>query len=175
MSVGLLTSREAVLSAMREFDALGREGFLSKYGFGPAKSFFVEHEGRFYDSKALVGAAVGFEHPERGPLKNTEFSGGDGTVRPKLQELGFRVVSYVDREPGELRAWWVNQGTTFDAEHAGGYVWAPQRGEGGRTVAHHQNVAQLRPGDLVLHYAKGLVRALSVVRAVTRTPSRSTL
>ena len=55
MSLALLTSPEAVLEAMREFDELGREGFLAKYGYGPAKAFFVEQDGHLYDSKALAG------------------------------------------------------------------------------------------------------------------------
>jgi MoxR-like ATPase len=170
MSLVLLASREAVLQAISEFDELGREGFLSKYGYGPARGYFLEHEGRFYDSKAIVGAAVGFEHPERGPLKRTEFSGGEDTVRPKLQELGFDVVSYASREGHSRRLWWVNQGATFDAERAGGYVWAPQRSQAGRLVGHHQNVAQLATGDLIFHYAKGLVRAISVVRSAREEP-----
>ena len=69
MALGLLTSRDAVLAAINEFDQLGREAVLRKYGFGPAKAFFVEQGGRLYDSKALAGTAVGFQHPERGPLR----------------------------------------------------------------------------------------------------------
>lgn len=51
-----LTSRDAVLQAMVEFDRLGRTDFISKYGFRPARSYFVIHDGRSYDSKAIVGA-----------------------------------------------------------------------------------------------------------------------
>jgi MoxR-like ATPase len=172
MSLAMLTSPEAVLAAIREFDEVGRDAFLRKYGFGPSKSFFLEHDGRFYDSKALAGAAVGFEHPDRGPLTSAEFSGGEATVKPKMEELGFQIVSAVDRPEGESRMWWVNQGTTFDAEHAGGYVWAPQVGEGGRLVAHHRNVALLRPGDLIFHYARGLVRAVGRVEGAAREEQR---
>src|SRR5689334_13134103 len=91
MSLALLTSRDAVLAAMREFDELGREGFLAKYGYGRANAYFVEQDGHLYDSKALAGVAVGIEHPERGPLRANEFSGGD-TVKAKFGELGFRVI-----------------------------------------------------------------------------------
>ena len=34
MPISALTSREAVLAALDEFDHLGREAFLRKYGFG---------------------------------------------------------------------------------------------------------------------------------------------
>jgi hypothetical protein len=44
-----LTDSKAVLSALHEFDTIGRDAFLAKYGFGPAKSYFVEYDGRRYD------------------------------------------------------------------------------------------------------------------------------
>jgi hypothetical protein len=37
MSVGLLTSRDAVLAATREFDALGRDAFLFEIRFWPGE------------------------------------------------------------------------------------------------------------------------------------------
>ena len=98
-----LTSRDAVLAAMREFDALGRDAFLATYGFGPAQAYLVRHEGREYDSKAIVGVAFGFQFPERGPLKAAEFSGGEASVRRVLQRLGFEVTT---SEPiGPRLAW----------------------------------------------------------------------
>jgi putative restriction endonuclease len=47
------------------------------------------NESRQYDSKAIAGAAYGFQYPDRGPLLNTEFSGGEKTVRTRLEQLGF--------------------------------------------------------------------------------------
>ena len=89
-----LTSRDAVISAITEFDELGREGFLEKYGFGPVRRYFLEHNSRHYDSKAIVGAAYGSQHPKRGPLKNSEFGGGRSTVQRKLEELGFSLFVF---------------------------------------------------------------------------------
>lgn len=60
------------------------------------------------------------------------------------------------------RTWWVNQGDTYDHEREGGYIWAPQRGAGGRVIAHHVAAAEVGPGDLVVHYARGLVRAVGI-------------
>jgi 5-methylcytosine-specific restriction protein A len=48
-------TRESVLIAMREFDDLGRDRFLERYGFGPAREYFVVEAGQRYASKALVG------------------------------------------------------------------------------------------------------------------------
>jgi hypothetical protein len=44
------------------------------------------------DSKAVVGAAYGYQFPEEGPLTPGNFSGGEATVVSKLQNLGFEVV-----------------------------------------------------------------------------------
>lgn len=45
---------ESVLKTVAEHDVLGREAFLSKYGFGEARSYVLVHEGREYDSKAIA-------------------------------------------------------------------------------------------------------------------------
>jgi hypothetical protein len=58
-----LTSREAVLAANQEFDAVERDAFLVNYGYGPAVEYSVRHNGRLYDSKAPLGAAVGYQPP----------------------------------------------------------------------------------------------------------------
>lgn len=63
------------------------------------------------------------------------------------------------------RFWWVNQGHTYGAERDGGYLWAPLADRGGRTHGHHAAMAELRPGDWVLHYANKAVRAVSTVTA----------
>jgi putative restriction endonuclease len=65
---------------------------LQKYGFGEAKEYFLLRNGRRYDSKAIVGAAHGFDFPKQGPLRPSDFSGGERTVQRKLQELGFEIV-----------------------------------------------------------------------------------
>jgi hypothetical protein len=87
-----LSSRAAVLQAIAECDRLGRDAFLEKYGYGPARRYFLEHKSRRYDSKAIVGVAFGFQFPDEGPLANTQFSGGASTVQRKLEELGFSVA-----------------------------------------------------------------------------------
>jgi 5-methylcytosine-specific restriction protein B len=92
MSLTDLTESTAVLKAIAEADVLGRQGFLDKYGFRPSREYFLQHNGSLYDSKAIVGAAYGYQHPAEGPLKPSDFSGGESTVRRKLEELGFSVV-----------------------------------------------------------------------------------
>ncbi|MFC2993674.1 HNH endonuclease [Halomonas tibetensis] len=53
--------------------------------------FMLIHNGKQYDSKAIVGAA--YEHQFGEPLRNTDFSGGQASVVPKLSSLGFKVVA----------------------------------------------------------------------------------
>ena len=63
----------AVLKAIEEFNQLGREAFLQKYGFGKARDYMLLKDGTFYDSKAIAGAAHGYL-PGGLALKASEFS-----------------------------------------------------------------------------------------------------
>ena len=93
MSLAKLTDPRAVEAAIAEFNQLGRTAFLEKYGFGRAREYMVRDQaGNLYDSKAIVGAAYGHQHPDEGPLASDDFTGGEATVEPKLRELGFDVV-----------------------------------------------------------------------------------
>jgi hypothetical protein len=87
-----LSSRNAVLEAASECDAMGRENFLAKHRFGKARKYFLLIDGKRYDSKAIAGVAYGYEHPDEGPIAASAFRGGEKTVRRVLQELGFTVV-----------------------------------------------------------------------------------
>ena len=91
MGLSDIKSRKAVLDAVEEFNHLGRGAFLEKYGFGHARQYFLDLDGRLYDSKAIVGVAHGYEFPSEGPLESSEFNGGEATVQRKLEELGFTV------------------------------------------------------------------------------------
>jgi len=86
-----LDDPKAVLKAIGEYDRLGQTAFLSRYGFGKARNFILLYAGRSYDSKAIVGAAYGYQFGK--PLRSTDFSGGMATVVPLLGGLGFRVVA----------------------------------------------------------------------------------
>ena len=100
-------TKDAILRAMGEFDALGREEFLSSYGFKHARSYFLEHDGRRYDSKAIAGVAHKFIRPEDGLLIASSFSGGEATVASKLRELGFVVTEDADNDPSSRNPYWL--------------------------------------------------------------------
>jgi hypothetical protein len=88
-------TRIHVLSAIREYDELGADAFLSTYGFGRAREYALRHRGRLYDSKAILGVAHRYA---TGTLADSEeFSGGkDGAARV-LERLEFEVV-YVNAD-----------------------------------------------------------------------------
>jgi MoxR-like ATPase len=300
-------TREAVLAAMKEFDELGREAFLEKYGFGRALKYVLLNDGKRYDSKAIYGVAHGIEHPDQGPLLSSDFSGGDHQVARHLKRLGFAVpnvsldgghdtgawifqanpkyydidsaikqldemnwtveqyknqihagdTAYLwksgpdggivavcailteplpmpDQEGAEFirdeskfdgeqtrvrlrieqvlepllsreelkeheilrdlapfkfanatnfdvtpqqdaalqalarretraRVWWVNMGRTFEVQRAGKYLWSPEPAEGSTQRSYWTAIKDITPADTVLHYAKGLIRAVSIV------------
>ena len=84
-------SRREILRAVAEYDRLGQDRFLEKYGFGAAHSYRLVVDGKTYDSKAIVGAAHGFL-PDQEPLAPADFSGGAATVGRLLSSLGFQVT-----------------------------------------------------------------------------------
>ncbi|MCY0899915.1 MAG: AAA family ATPase [Firmicutes bacterium] len=60
------------------------------------------------------------------------------------------------------RYWWVNQGQSYETERDGGYIWAPLKTTGGSTIAHWARVKEVLPGDILVHYSNGAVRAISI-------------
>jgi predicted restriction endonuclease len=96
-------NREMVLQAIEEYDQAGRDTFLDRYGYQEARDYFIIHNGRHYDSKAIAGVA----HRSVGgrPLRAAEFSGGAATVGRVLGDLGFLVTPRRDASPA---------GTLFD-------------------------------------------------------------
>ncbi|MER5481468.1 hypothetical protein ABT026_31500 [Streptomyces sp. NPDC002734] len=86
-------TRTAVEQAIREYDRLGQDAFLERHGFGRSRQYLLVHDGRDYDSKAILGVAHGFL-PGRAPLTPDEFSGGvNGKTVDHLQRLGFEIRS----------------------------------------------------------------------------------
>ncbi|KVD82466.1 hypothetical protein WS62_22735 [Burkholderia sp. ABCPW 14] len=92
MTFANVNDPDAVRRAVQEFDELVRDAFLQKYGFGRARDYFLLVEGKRYDSKAIFGAAHGYQFPDLGPLHWKQFSGGALTVERLLERMGFVVV-----------------------------------------------------------------------------------
>jgi len=79
---------------MDDFSLLGRMAFLKQHGFGKSRDYLVRNPrtGELCDSKAVVGVAFGKQFPSQGILNPGDFSGGEATVVPLLQSLGFEVI-----------------------------------------------------------------------------------
>jgi hypothetical protein len=128
MSINDLNDPRAVHAALDEFDQLGRNAFLDKYGFGRAQLYFIVRNGKRYDSKAIIGAAYGFQYPERGARRAIDFSGGEVTVVPLLEGLGFTVDSDGTRTAEVSR---------ILADILSGYLPARRDGVGGAFGSNH--------------------------------------
>lgn len=75
---------------MAEFDSLGRELFLLKYGFTAVNEAFVHHGIARYDARALFAAAYGHQHGQ--PLTKRQVAGGMNGAPGRLAQLGYVVV-----------------------------------------------------------------------------------
>lgn len=93
------------------------------------------------------------------------------TLRESLQAEDFLELDYflflLDQGQVGLTlpqdAWWICQGTMFDAERRGGYVFAPLESADGKVLQHHANLALMTPGQVLLHYSRGALRAIGEV------------
>lgn len=92
MTLGSLTDPGAVQSAAEEHDAFDQsEDFLAAHGFGAPDRYYVQVEDRLYPAKAIAGVALGYQHPDHGPLP--KFSGGEAGANAALRRLGFAVFN----------------------------------------------------------------------------------
>ena len=48
-----------VRQAAAEYDEMGQDEFLARYGFGRARAYLLIIDGKAYDSKAILGVAYG--------------------------------------------------------------------------------------------------------------------
>jgi len=85
-----LTDPMAVHQALDLFDHMGREDFLTKYDFGPAKSYWLLRDGRTYDSKAIAGVAHLIQTGVL--LERNQFTGGLSGAAKTLMDLGFEIM-----------------------------------------------------------------------------------
>lgn len=111
MPIGDLSSREAVLQAIAEFDELGEDEFLQRYGYRRALRWLLRFEGKEYPSKAIAGVAYSKQYPDRVSLRETgQITGGEHSVVRKLRELGFEVERLRAEVPAGARVWIVRAG-----------------------------------------------------------------
>ena len=162
-------TREAVLSALADFDQLGREEFLGRYGQRPSRSRWIQHDGRQYDMKPVWRAAFG-HMDATGALARDDpkyFLSSD-LVQKHLEALGFEIGGdiNVDQDapdgqqlnrilygpPGTGKTWHTvnlaleivdgHQEGRHDRERFDALAFDPVRGTGNiAMVTFHQNFA----------------------------------
>ena len=71
------------------------------------------------------------------------------------------VFQRVSNKPTQ-RYWWVNHKQTHLDEYAGGYIWSPKEKRNGAANQTYMNLTLVSPGDVVVSYADGLIKAIGV-------------
>ena len=69
-----------------------------------------------------------------------------------------------ERMHGKRMTFYVFQGSTFDRESRGGYIWAPISSKDGGMPHHWTRLLDVRPGDIIFHGYNAHVQAISVAR-----------
>lgn len=64
--------------------------------------------------------------------------------------------------------WWVNQGDSFEEARKLGALWAPLEDKGGNKQPSWESLDQVKQGDVVFHFAKKMVRGISLVTSGSR-------
>lgn len=149
--------RDTILDAMARFDAELRDSpEWADWERRPGYKFAIEEQGRRYPIKQVLSMATD------APVST--FSGGE-EANGYARQRGFQVVQLRENEaPAERRVWWVNQGTSLRAERESGTIWAPHQNRRGQRQYHWETLAEVSPGDIILHYAEGALRYVSQVQ-----------
>lgn len=61
-----------------------------------------------------------------------------------------------------MRFWLVNQGTSFEDEKNGGFIYAPKMNSNGSTFAHWTDVKRVKKGDVIFSNKKGNIVAIGI-------------
>jgi hypothetical protein len=125
---------------MAELEPMTEAEIRGAYRFGPAKSYVVRHGLYALPSKAVVGVAFRYQHPDVGALTPDDFSGGKTEAGRHLTRLGFDVDGMA-RQPDD----WTLEEVEFIV---GAYfaMWQAQAAGTYRRQAHLKAAgAKLRP------------------------------
>lgn len=75
-----------------------------------------------------------------------------------------KSLNRVQRVEGNPMTFFVFQGSTFEAEYRGGYLWAPKYNAAGNSFHHWDRLLDVREGDIILHCADGYIQAVSLAK-----------
>ncbi|MCB7137468.1 hypothetical protein [Cellulosimicrobium marinum] len=95
-------TRQHILSAIAEYDDRGAENFLGVYGFTRSVREVLEHEGREYDAKAVLGVA--HRHATGRVATADELAGGKVDAVTILRKRGFEASGPITAAPAPAAA-----------------------------------------------------------------------
>ncbi|MCP2141773.1 UNVERIFIED_ORG: hypothetical protein J2Y94_003098 [Pseudomonas poae] len=128
-----------------------------KYGIVPGVERVVTRKAETQGYRALVGLglqdfafeAVVVRHPDIFSPEAVEHSAS------RLRDFGNTLST-------RYNFWWVNHKQTFKAEFDGGYIWSPKTNKNGARNKTYENLTQVEPGDVVVSYADGQIKAIGI-------------
>jgi len=68
--------------------------------------------------------------------------------------------------------WWVNQNQTYKAEVQGGFLWSPKFNKDGRRNQFYENMALVKPGDLIFSFADTKIKAVGIANGSAQTADK---
>ena len=86
------------------------------------------------------------------------------TLLHKVQVAGHTRVSEFIARANRPNIWWVNQGSTYGKERAGGFIWAPLLDKANRPQRHWDTMVDVQRDDVILHYSAGFLRSSSIAQ-----------
>ncbi|QXI03688.1 hypothetical protein HU718_016765 [Pseudomonas tensinigenes] len=79
-----------------------------------------------------------------------------------VEHSASRLRDFEDTLTAGYKFWWVNHKQTFKAEFDGGYIWSPKTNKNGARNKTYENLTQVEPGDVVVSYANGRIKAIGI-------------
>lgn len=72
-----------------------------------------------------------------------------------------KTAKPIERVPGKSMVFLVFQGSTYEEERKGQFIWAPQYTKSGATCHHWDRLMDVREGDVIFHCSNGYIQAIS--------------
>jgi len=159
--------KESVLTAIQEYDELGRGEFLAKHKLKNSSpnqfDYFISFEGKSYECKPIFQAAYFYEFG-----KKIGATGGVAkSIKPNLENIGFEVIEGDTTNKTErVNFYWVNIGTSFKEVAEFKFLWAPKNtvNQNGQQIidAGWKAVPNVKKGDILFCNYKGSLIHISV-------------
>src|SRR5262249_5985705 len=71
-----------------------------------------------------------------------------------------------------MSSWWVNQNQTYKHEVHGGFLWSPKANKNGGKNQFYDNMALVKPGDLIFSFCDTLIKAVGVALGPAQTADK---